>query len=596
MAETLTQAVEEIKARVDIVNVIGEYVRLKKAGRNYVGLCPFHSEKTPSFTVSPERQMFYCFGCHEGGDVLTFLMKKENMTFTEAVEMLAQRLGIKVEYSRQGQAQTGERERLFSLLDRARMHYIHNFSLPLAGKAVAYVEKRGVTADIAKKFGLGYSLPAWEGFSSEELRLGTPEELLLKSGLAVQRESGGVYDRFRDKLMFPILDLRGRTIGFGARTLDNSEPKYINSSESPIFKKGNVLYGINLAHAAIRERGIAILVEGYMDAITCHQFGFNNAVATLGTALTDAQARALAAMAEKVVITYDADNAGQAATLRGIEIFRNLGCELTVANIPEGKDPDEFIRAHGAEAFREVIEHALPYMEFRFNLVCAGKDLTRPEGRLAAAEEVKKVLAGVDDAMEREVYARKFSERLGIPQGLLSLEVARSLKHKKPLKCNNSPDQRVTKMDEKTTALSRAERALLEVMIQQPEWAAKIKEQLGGIVFENATYRRIANKIFDLVGTSQYRSASQLMEYADEKIAKCISHLAVAGIQGGDPEIVVADCVRTMKKSRAARLLLRIKETSDLSEKKRLLDEYYSLIRQVKSETGAQGGGVSGGN
>ncbi|HHV79304.1 MAG TPA: DNA primase [Firmicutes bacterium] len=595
MAFSLSQAVEEIKSRVDIVNVIGEYVRLKKAGRNYVGLCPFHSEKTPSFTVSPERQMFYCFGCHEGGDVFTFLMKRENMSFAEAVEVLAGRLGIKVERSQQERSRADERELLFALLERAQAHFSRNFN-QAAGKVIAYVEKRGVTREVARRFGLGYSLPEWEAFYSEERRLGTPKELLLSSGLVVQNDSGGIYDRFRDKLMFPIFDLRGRVIGFGARSLDGSEPKYINSPESPIFKKGNALYGMNLAHVQIREVGVAILVEGYMDVIACHQFGFANAVATLGTALTQAQARTLAAMAEKVVIAYDADNAGLAATLRGAEVFSELGCELAVAEIPKGKDPDEFIRAYGADAFRDVIEHALPYIEFRFKLACAGKDLSQPEGRLAAANEVKKILVGVENVVERELYARSFSERLGIPQGLLSLEVARSLRHKKPLRSNNSAEQSITKLDEKTTTLYRAEKTLVELLIQRPDLAPGIKEKLGGIVFENAIFRKIAEKIFELVETGQYKSVSQVMEYADDQMAKCISELAITGIQHGDPEIIVADCINRVKRSKAARLLVKIKQTGNVSEKRQLLDEYYSLIKQVKADMGAQGGGVSGGN
>lgn len=596
MAVGLAQAIEEIKARVDIVSVVEEYVRLRKAGKNYVGLCPFHSEKTPSFTVSPDKQMFYCFGCHEGGDVFTFLMKRENLSFVEAVRILADRIGLKLELSRADEGRSAIREQLFALLERASQYFIHNFNRPEAGKAVEYVENRGITPDVAARFGLGYAMAEWDALCSLELKLGTPKELLVASGLAVERESGGVYDRFRDKLMFPIRDMRGRTIGFGARVLDGSEPKYVNSPENLVFKKGNVLYGLDLAHRAIRENGSVILVEGYMDAIACHQFGFRNCVASLGTALTETQARTLAALAERVIIAYDSDAAGQAATLRGIEVFRRLGCDLRVAQLPEGKDPDEFLRKHGPAAFEDVIRSALPYMEHRFRLVCELHDLNTPNGRLAAAREVKAILAATEDMVEREIYAKKWAEQLGLPVGLLSLEAAKQARHKKPARSNNSPEQSVTKMDSITTALHRAETTLVGLILRHPEWAPVVRERLGNVQFRDNVLGRIALRVFELVDKGEYRSPSQVVEHEDVEVTRRVSELVVGGMENGDPGAVVADCIRTMKRCAAARLLKMIKETTDPDKKRLLVNEYYFLVKQIKSDPGVQGGGVEDGS
>ncbi|MGB9867838.1 MAG: DNA primase [Bacillota bacterium] len=596
MGVGLAQAVEEIKARVDIVSVVEEYVRLRKAGKNYVGLCPFHSEKTPSFTVSPDKQIFYCFGCHEGGDVFTFLMKRENLSFVEAVRTLAEKLGLRLELSQGEDQRSAVREQIMGLLERASEYFIHNFNRPEAGKAVEYVEKRGITPDIAGRFGLGYALAEWDRLCSLELKLGTPKELLVAAGLAVEKDGGGLYDRFRDKLMFPIRDMRGRTVAFGARVLDDSQPKYVNSPENPVFKKGNVLYGLDLAHRAIRQTGCVILVEGYMDAIACHQFGFDNCVATLGTALSEAQARTLASMASTVIIAYDSDAAGQAATLRGIELFRKLGCDLRVAQLPEGKDPDEFLRKHGAGAFQEVLDNALPYMDHRFKLVCAARDLSTPEGRLAAAKEAKSILAATEDLVEREIYAKKWSELLGLPVGLLGLEAARQVRHKKPARSNNSPEQSVTKMDRGAIALGRAESALVALLLRHPELAASVKEQLGTVQFKDEVLGKIARRVFQLVEKGEYRSASQLIQHDDLEVTRRVSELAVGGIESADPGTVAADCIRTMKKFAAARLLRMIKETSDPGKKRLLLNEYYSLVKQIKCDPGVQGGGAEDGS
>ncbi|HEY8505085.1 MAG TPA: DNA primase, partial [Gemmataceae bacterium] len=379
--------VEEVRSRVDIVDVVSDYVTLRRAGKNYVGLCPFHDEDTPSFTVSPDRQMFYCFGCQKGGDVFTFLMEQRGLDFRQALEVLAERAGVALPERALTPEQRRElerRRRLLDLLERAARYFENLLQRsPGAEGARRYVRERGLQPATVHAFRLGWSEPEWAALSAGLRERGVDDDLLVEAGLAVRKEDGSLYDRFRGRLMFPILDERGRVIAFGGRAFGDDQPKYLNSPETPLFQKSRVLYALDRARGPMRQHGRALIVEGYMDAVTAHQAGFDYAVASLGTALGLEQARVLTRYASRVYIAYDADAAGEQATLRGLEHFARLGyaADVLIVRLPAGHDPDSFIRERGAAAFQELLDRAQPLVDYVFDRALAAHDTARPEGK-----------------------------------------------------------------------------------------------------------------------------------------------------------------------------------------------------------------------
>ena len=356
--------IEKVKEENDIVDVISDVVRLKRTGKNYSGLCPFHHEKTPSFSVSQDKQIFKCFGCGETGNVISFVMKNKSMTFPEAVGYLADRANITLEFEDKKLSVIQKKKENIYKINRIMGRYY--YSNLLKNKiAMEYFLRRGINENILRKFGLGYSLEGWQNSVNYLKKLGISENLMLETGFVVKSEKGRIYDRFRNRVMFPVFDHNGKVIGFGGRVLDDSKPKYLNSPETILFQKGTNLYGLNFAVKAGLPNKEIIIVEGYMDCISLHQCGITNSVASLGTALTEKQSRLLKRYVDKVIIAYDADVAGQMATLRGLDILREAGLEVAVLNIPMGKDPDEFIRANGKDAFLTLIKNSESLMDYK---------------------------------------------------------------------------------------------------------------------------------------------------------------------------------------------------------------------------------------
>jgi len=409
--------VDEIKQRLDIVDVVSEYVRLAKAGRNFKALCPFHSEKTPSFFVFPERQSWHCFGCGAGGDVFSFIKRKEGIDFGEALRILAQKAGIALARRERKESESEEIEKLRKINEAAAVYYRYLLlnAKPAHG-ARHHLEGRGIWGKTIEEFQLGYSLDSWDGAKQYLMAMGFSQQELLASGLLVESESGG-YDRFRGRLMFPIRDGRGRVLGFGARALDDSMPKYLNSPQTPIFDKGSILYGIDRAKDAIREQQRVVIVEGYMDVITAHQHELRNVVATMGVALTEKQIATIKGLTKSLILALDSDAAGDAATWRGIEILRQaldrelwempnwlgatsqLGARIKVISPPRGKDPDDVIR-ESPEEWQRLVEEALSVMDYLL-AAASGLDLTKAEARAQASEQLLPLIAEIGDELER---------------------------------------------------------------------------------------------------------------------------------------------------------------------------------------------------
>jgi len=425
------ELIEEVKARADIVAIVSEHVALRRSGKNYVGLCPFHAEKTPSFTVSPDKQMFHCFGCQAGGDVITFVMRITGSDFPTAMERLARRVGVDVSRyvaSPDELERMRERQRLQEALRLAAVFFANMLRSRAGQAARAYLQYRGVSPASVQRFQLGYAPPgdALRRFLQER---GIDDKVAIAAGLLVQGQEGKApYPRFRDRLMFPIWDHTGRIVGFGGRLLGDggSGPKYLNSPETALFSKRNVLYGLHLAAKAARESGTVIIVEGYMDCISLHQHGIENVVASLGTAFTEQQARMLSRVAERAVIAFDADAAGEAATLRSLDLLAACGLRVGVASLPQGYDPDELVRGHGPEWFRELVGTAVPLTEYKLNKVFAEESLATVEGRARAVQRAAAILARLESAVEREGYIQFIAERCGVTPEAVRADLRRA--------------------------------------------------------------------------------------------------------------------------------------------------------------------------
>lgn len=413
--------IEEIISRNDIVDVISQYVTLKRSGRNFLGLCPFHKEKTPSFSVSPDKQIFHCFGCGVGGNVVHFVSKIENLNFKESLEMLADKAGMALPTSNVEVDSKKQqlKEKVYKINEEVANFYHETLYMPIAKPAQEYVKKRKLDNRTLKNFKIGYA-PNGNNLYKFLKEKGFEEEEILASTL-VKKYNNGYVDTFRNRLMFPIMDIKNRVIAFGGRVLDSSLPKYINSPDTVVYNKGRNLYGLNVAKNAKTDN--VIMVEGYMDCISLHQRGIPNAVASLGTALTEAQGRLLRKYFEKVVISYDSDGAGQAATLRGLEILKNIGCDVRILQMEGAKDPDEYVIKYGSGRFGLLVENAISLVEFKAKMLKKKFNLENVNDKIKFLKEIAKLLQGIDSKIEQEIYIDKISKEHNISKEALYAEI-----------------------------------------------------------------------------------------------------------------------------------------------------------------------------
>lgn len=428
---------DELIARSDIVDVVSGYVALQRKGGNLFGLCPFHNEKTPSFSVSPDKQIYHCFGCKKGGGVINFIMEIENLTFPEAVRFLAKRANLPV--PEDGGPQDGAdrlRRRVLELNRDAARWYYDLLCSPEGAAVQAYLDKRQIRKSIAVRFGMGASPDRWDGLLTAMTRRGYTKEELLAAGLVVNGRNGRLYDKFRNRLMLPVIDTRGDVVGFGSRVIDNSEPKYMNTTETITYSKRRILYGLNLAKKTRRPN--IILCEGNLDVVTLHQAGFDNAVASMGTALTVEQTRLLSRFTKELVLCYDNDNAGQLATQRALELLNNSEFSVKVLKLPnrmvDGKptkqDADDFIKNYGPAAFENLLSGSENGVEFRMTQIAARYDLTSDEGRIGYAGEMAEELCRLENAVERDVYTNRAAQTAGLSPEAMKLEVQRAFKRR----------------------------------------------------------------------------------------------------------------------------------------------------------------------
>ncbi len=425
---------DELMSRSDIVDVVSSYVQLSRKGSNLFGLCPFHSEKTGSFSVSPDKQIYYCFGCKKGGSVINFIMEIENLSFPDAVRFLAKRAGMEVPEEEGNREAARHRQRLLDLNRDAARFYYQTLQQPEGAAVRAYLEKRQILRATAVKFGMGASPDAWDALLLAMTKKGYTKAELLDAGLVVRNKNGGLYDKFRNRLMLPVIDTRGDVVAFGSRVLDKSEPKYMNSSETPVYSKRRVLYGLNLAKKTKRPN--IILCEGNLDIVTLHQAGFDNAVASMGTALTVEQTRLLSRFTKELVLCYDNDDAGKIATDRALQILNHSEFSVKVLQLPRRlvdgqyvkQDADDFIKFQGPDAFERLLRGSENGVEFRMAQVAGKYDLTQDESRVAYCEEISTLLASLPSAAEQEIYTLRAAQTAGITPEAMKLEVRRAFK------------------------------------------------------------------------------------------------------------------------------------------------------------------------
>lgn len=588
--------IAQVRDRCDIVGVISEYVPLKKRGHNYWGRCPFHNEKTPSFSVAADKGFYYCFGCHAGGNVFQFIMKIENLTFPEAVKFLAQKANIPIpEHSKTPaeEAREKERRRLYDVLAlAARFYHFCLLKMPFAAPAREYAAARGLTPAVLDAFNIGYAPAGWDRLVRTLAKKDVTPQLLVQAGLAASRPHGhGYYDRFRHRLMFPIHDARQRVVGFGGRTLDGSEPKYLNSPETALFNKRRVLYGLPQAAASIRRHNKAVVVEGYMDAVTAHAHGCDQVVASLGTSFTPEQAKLLLRYTTDIAFAYDSDAAGQMATTRALAVARELGARIWVVSLPDGKDPDEYLRKHGATAFAAVVNSAQSLIDYQLQQALAGVDLTRPEGKAAAVTTAVPVLAEINNAVETDGYLAKLAEQVGVTEEAVQTELRRYVTTRRKDKNVNCGKNIISPAQASATlpAHAAAEQQIIRLMLEDNSIIPYIQTQISADDMQDKDCREIMQALLVQNNTAPIDAASLSLNLSADA-GRMLSHIALTTVAVSDVVQTVDDCLRVIKLHSLHKLYERHRLRADelermgdsgflqeLAESKRIYDEIRKL-------------------
>lgn len=575
--------INRVRDSVDIVDLVSGYVSLKKTGRNHTGLCPFHSEKTPSFSVNPDKQIFHCFGCGVGGDAFKFLELQEGLNFPEAVRKLADRAGVSLPaQTKRGQTKkdSDERSALVKLVAEAAEYYRKEFGGPAGGAARDYLEKRGVNERIITEFGLGFARPEWDGLLRFLKQKGFTAAQMERAGLVVKRSEGeGYYDRFRGRIIFPIRDISGKAVAFGGRVMDAALPKYLNSPETPLYSKSNTLFCLDMAKEQGRRLGYFIIVEGYLDAIACHQHGVRNAVATLGTALTEGHLRLLRRFAGKLVLIFDPDPAGVRASLRGFDLFVGSRMKVNVVSLPDNDDPDTFLQRRGRDAFAARLRESVKFMDFVLSQVVGEGSAASIDEKVEKAGEMLGFIAKLPSGIERDHYLKKTAEALDLDESLLRQE----MRPKGP----SQPGREKTASPVHATHRPKAEEILVHLLLKDEAIARSLKDRLSAEDFSDPLLRRAVQRIFKILEIQERVETRVLLQEGDEELNSLISHYSVLEMDYDDPEKNFNDCVDAIRQQNHRRrmkaLISAIRQAEakgDRTELSRLLQEQNMLSKK----------------
>ena len=542
--------IDELVARNPIEDVVGQYVQLKRSGANMFGLCPFHGEKTASFSVAPDKGIYYCFGCHKGGGVINFMMEVEGLSYPDAVRNLAKRAGLEVPEDDQYQNRYQQQERLWALMKEAGRFFHEQLYSPAGKACLEYIAKRGLSKSIVTRFGVGYAPDSWNALVDAMKKKGYTDKELRDADL-VGEKNGRIYDRFRNRLMFPIIDVRGNVIGFGGRVLDDSKPKYLNSNETLIFNKRKNLFGLNFAKKT-KESSI-ILVEGNIDVITLHQYGFDNAVASLGTSLTEEQVALLSRYTEQVVLTYDADEAGQRAAQRAIPMLEKAGIRVKVLKMKDAKDPDEFLHKFGPDRFRMLLEDSANRVEYQLNAIRSKYDLGLDEQKVRFVQEAADLLSTLESSVQREIYGHRVAEAAGISDETMKMEISKAFKRRlarqkkaqekidlAPVQAMR-PKERTIRYDNMKSAM--AEEVIIGLAVREPA----LLDHTGALTGESFSVP-LLGRVFSQLQSRQKNHLEVSISVLEDLTAEEMSHIvSVCQKQDGPVnERAFRDCIRTV--------------------------------------------------
>lgn len=588
--------IDDLRSRVDIVDVIKDYVPLKKQGQNYKGLCPFHSEKTPSFVVSPHKQIYHCFGCGKGGNVFTFLMDKGGFTFVDAVVHVAKLCGVAVpqeELTPEKAKQKSLREKYFHINKLAVVFFQERLDSRQGKAAGLYLAKRGLGKEIIAKFALGYAPNAWDELGRYLLSKEITEEEIITLGLATKGQSGKLIDRFRNRVIFPIFDDRNRVIGFGGRVLDDSQPKYLNSPETPLFNKGRQLYGLNLAKAAIRDEEKAILMEGYMDVIAAHQHGIGQAVGTLGTALTAEHGKLLMRYTYNVVLCFDADAAGQEASLRGMDILRQLGLRVAVMTIPDGKDPDEFLRRNGQEGFSQLVKQAPSLVEYKLAKQMEKYNKNTVAGKVQILQALIPDLYQVQSPVERHGFIELIAQRLSLSETVIYAEMRKFQTKTGPTRFSKHEHEETAPVPSgpSLNAAAKGQRFLLKLLLEKPEMLPEVEEAGGKELFTDQFYQEIYQIYYLLRRSGHNIKAEDLITHIEkEETRQKLTEIILDDEVPADWARIYKDCLLTLQidwlKQKIAEknaLMIEYEKSGNVTKSLEILAELQKMIQKRQS-------------
>ncbi len=603
MAEIDRDFLDTLRHSIDLAELVSEHVSLRRRGSEFVGLCPFHDERTPSFTVSADKQLFHCFGCGAGGDALTFTMKLEGLEFPEAVRSLAARAGLELPSDEDPAAAERRRRRqgLLEVMELAARYFESALWKTEAG-AVArqYLERRGIEQELAQRFQLGYAMPSWNGLLRALGRRGVSGSQLERAGLVGGDERGDRrYDRFRHRLIFPIWDATGRVVAFGGRQLaDERGPKYINSPETELFKKGTLWYGLHLARAAARRQGLMVAVEGYMDVMACHAHGFDNVVASMGTALSRDQAWSLARVVPAITMAYDADAAGTEATLRSLDVFHETGIAAAVAVLPAGTDPDDLLRQRGAEAWQEAVAGAVPLLSFRVQVALSRHPELTTDAKVAVVRELTPALLALGDDIRLSEGIRQLAERLQLSERAIRGDLARAARRSGRRRqarqlataTGTGGEATLEQVLSLPPAVRKAERRIIRLLMDDPRRFAATRgdaaadvEPLAPDHFTEPSLRAVFAAIeASAAGGAQFRPGDVMAGLDSEEVKRELSGVLLEDFGPGDPKRTLRDCVATLISYRTREAIGRLQADVAAAEREGRAPEVATIVELAR--------------
>jgi DNA primase len=577
MAKDLEAIIDEIQSKLDIADIIGGYISLKRAGRNFRACCPFHHEKTPSFVVSPVKGIYHCFGCGAGGDMISFVMKHESLEFMEALKILADKAGVSLSDMKGGFRQRGPSRTASSGLHRVNEFAANYYNTLLVGSVKAsvgrkYLAQRGLNAESVSLFKIGYSPAEWDSFLKFARSKGVSETVLEKAGLIIPGKNNGFYDRFRSRVIFPIFDMRSKIVAFGGRILDDSMPKYMNSPESEVYVKGRHLYGLNFAMDEIRKKDYAIIVEGYLDLIIPFQNNIKNIVATLGTALTVEQIRLIKRLTCNVVIIYDADEAGQAASLRGLDLLVSEGLFVKIASLPKGMDPDSYVRKHGSDGLLKIIDSAQNLFDYKLKLLLDKFNPAESEDKTKIATEMLPTIKRIENSVLRSDYIKRLSKTLFISEDDLLAEMA-----KVKLDYSYLGEDKIVKHE---TRIRPAEKIIISLMMEDPAIAQEVKAVLKKEEFLSPDIRNIADVIYQMLDSNDTPNERKVINRINDEN---LSHIIYESLEETeklvDREKTLCDCIAGIKRDN---MILKKKSLTSLIKQAESKGDDIMLMKLIK--------------